>query len=184
MLYVDHQRSMRYHEREEAERQAAEERQQAFEQRRAEERVMTLKAEVARQAEMTGEPIDIASYDGPLPEVVDGHYTSVFPDRLLILPIAGINYRSGIKPYVGDFRGVLVPEPKNDYDPNAIMVKCEDGHHLGYVAESETAIVRRLVGEDFKRHRITGHIDQIEEDDGYDDKPRTYFSGHIYVAKP
>ena len=145
--------------------------------------------EVLRQAKLVGDKETEAdvlngNYDGRLPEeLLNGMYTSLY-NNLAILNIAGINYRGNLSAYVGDFNGVLVPEPKNDYDPNAIMIKCEDGKHLGYVPENLTDMVRDIAGEDFKRYRITGHIFE-REDDGImidDDKPRRYFTGYINIV--
>lgn len=137
--------------------------------------------EVLRQAKLVGDKEAVAdilngNYDGKLPEELsNGMWTSVF-DNLTILNIAGINYRGNLSAYVGDFNGVLVPEPKNDYDPNAIMIKCEDGKHLGYVPENLTNMVRDIVGEDFQRYRITGHIYEHEDED------HKYFTGHINLV--
>lgn len=137
--------------------------------------------EVLRQAKLVGDKeteADIlnGNYDGKLPEELsNGMWTSVF-ENLTILNIAGINYRGNLSAYVGDFNGVLVPEPKNDYDPNAIMIKCEDGKHLGYVPENLTDMVRDIIGADFQRYRITGHIYEYEDED------HKYFTGHINLV--
>lgn len=137
--------------------------------------------EVLRQAKLVGDKdteADIlnGNYDGKLPEgLSNGMWTSVF-DNLTILNIAGINYRGNLSAYVGDFNGVLVPEPKNDYDPNAIIIKCEDGKHLGYVPENLTDMVREIVGEDFQRYRITGRIYEHEDED------HKYFTGYINIV--
>ena len=94
--------------------------------------------EVLRQAKMVGDKeteddVLNGTYDGDMPEELsNGMYTSLF-SNLYIFNIAGINYRGNLSAYVGDFNGVLVPKPKNEYDPNAIMIKCEDGKHLGYI---------------------------------------------------
>jgi hypothetical protein len=156
-------------------------------------------AEVLRQAKLSGDEktIDLIlnhpdDYTEPMPQEWDnGYFSSIYPERLLIMNIAGINYRGSLKSYVGDFNGVLVPEPKNDYDPNAIMIKCEDGKHLGYVAENQTDDVRDFIGHsdsdnDTKwRYRITGHIDEREDDDDVDehDRPRKYYTGYINITK-
>lgn len=171
-LYNDHKRGIRLREQAEEEKRLQAQRERDI-----------LVEEVRNQATLIGDvetiaTIDAGKYDGELPETEYGHYTSVFPDKLMILPIAGINYRSGIKTYVGDFKGVIVPERKNDYDPNAIMIKCEDGHHLGYIPEDETDSVRHLIGEDFARHRIIGHIDEMQDDDD----GHKYFSGYVYIG--
>lgn len=146
--------------------------------------------EVLRQAKLVGDKeteADIlnGNYDGKLPEELsNGMWTSVF-ENLTILNIAGINYHGNLSTYVGDFNGVLVPEPKNDYDPNAIMIKCEDGKHLGYVPENLTDMVRDIIGADFQRYRITGRIFEHEDDSmviNENDKPRRYFTGYINLV--
>lgn len=188
MVYFDHQRSLRY--REKLEEEAI-----MHDEKRAKEiaRMNTLifVNEVKHQAALVGDQatidaVDSDTYDGPIPYEKHGRFTSIYPDRLMILSIAGINYRGNLSAYVGDFKGVLVPEPKNDYDPKAIKVVCEDGRHLGYVPELETDNVRNLigakVGDATWRHRITGTIEECEEDT-YDDKPRKFFVGEIYIAK-
>lgn len=142
--------------------------------------------EVLRQAKLVGDKeieTDVLNgiYDGKMPEELsNGMYTSVF-SNLYIFNVAGINYRGNLSAYVGDFNGVLVPEPKNDYDPNAIMIKCEDGKHLGYIPENLTDMVRDIIGEDFQRYRITDHIFEHEEDT-YGDKTRKYFTGYINLV--
>ena len=142
--------------------------------------------EVLRQAKLVGDKeieADVlnGTYNGTMPEELSsGMWTSIF-DNLYIFNIAGINYRGNLSAYVGDFNAVLVPEPKNDYDPNAIMIKCEDGKHLGYIPENLTDIVRDAIGADFQRYRITGHIFEHEEDT-YDDKSRKYFTGYINLV--
>ena len=145
--------------------------------------------EVLRQAKLVGDKDTEAdvlngNYDGRLPEELsNGMYTSLY-NNLTILNIAGINYRGNLSAYVGNFNGVLVPEPTNEYDENAIMIKCEDGKHLGYVPENMTDTVRDIAGEDFKRYRITGHIFEREDDSIMidDDKPRRYFTGYINIV--
>ena len=137
--------------------------------------------EVMHQAKLVGDKETEAdvlngTYDGKLPEELsNGMWTSVF-DNLTIINIAGINYRGNLSAYVGDFNGVLVPEPKNDYDQNAIMIKCEDGKHLGYIPENLTDMVREIAGQDFQRYRITGHIFENEDDE------RKYFTGYINLV--
>lgn len=117
-------------------------------------------------------------YVGAMPEIeYNGFgcnmFTSIY-DNLLIIPIAGAQYRGNLKRYVGEFNGVLVPEPKNQYDPNAIKIICEDGKHMGYVPEKMTAEVRRFTSEDFDRVRITGILK--EPDDGY-------YAGNVYLLE-
>ena len=117
----------------------------------------------------------------------DGARTSIYDD-LRILKIAGMNYRGNLSAYVGKFKGMLVPELKNEYDPFAIMVKVDDGKHVGYIKEDQTCMVRWLVGAEqplgeneptiFKPYRVEGFIDEREDEDG-----RKYYDGCVYVRK-
>ena len=80
--------------------------------------------------------------------------------------IAGINYRKGIKNYVGTFEGRLIPEPNNEYDPYAIRVEHSDGHHLGYIPSDETDYLRNLVDNKFPvicKGEITEETDYDEK---------------------
>ena len=150
-------------------------------------------AEVMKQAKMMGDTAtyDAAmklTYDGNLPEErEDGAWTSIYED-LRIFKIAGIKYRGNLSAYVGNFRGTLVPEPKNEYDPFAIMVKVEDGKHIGYIKEEQTGIVRWMVGAEqplgeneptkFKPYRVTGWIEEKEDGEG-----KKVYEGCVYVRK-
>ena len=150
-------------------------------------------AEVMKQAKMMGDTAtyDAAmklTYDGNLPEErEDGAWTSIYED-LRIFKIAGMKYRGNLSAYVGNFRGTLVPEPKNEYDPFAIMVKVEDGKHIGYIKEEQTGIVRWMVGAEhplgeneptkFKPYRVTGWIEEKEDGEG-----KKVYEGCVYVRK-
>lgn len=77
-----------------------------------------------------------------------GYHVSVWPkdyDQFNVVEfnIAGVTYREGIDKYIGEFVGVLVAEPDNPYDANAIMVLACDHHHVGYVPKDMTAEVRK-----------------------------------------
>ena len=165
----------------EEERERNESKQRDFDEMMRDLEQQTMLMEVYRQAKLVGDDETQAdvmngTYDGKLPQKLDnGMWTSVY-DNLTIINIAGINYRGNLSSYVGDFNGVLVPEPKNDYDPNAIMIKCEDGKHLGYIPENLTDMVREIVGSDFQRYRITGHIFDNE------DENHKYFTGYINLV--
>ena len=169
---------------EEREREQREQRQREKAKAQEEEtRRLLIITEVAKQAKLVGDEDAYqdairGAYRGELPKLIDDYYyTSVF-NQLIIFPISGINYRGNLSSYEGEFKGVLVPEPKNDYDPRAIMVKCEDGKHLGYVPEDLTSSVRRIAGEDFKRYRITGYITEREDYDS-----RKFYLGYVYLVK-
>ena len=117
-------------------------------------------------------------YDGELPlKRDDGGWLSIY-DNLRILKIAGINHRTGIDKYVGRCESALVPEPKNEYDPNAIKVVAEDGHCLGYISSYNTDFVRSLAGDQFPKY-CTAFIDShVDDYDGH-----TFFTGYVYIVK-
>ena len=122
--------------------------------------------------------INGGTYNGPLPERRDdGGWLSIF-DNLRILKIAGINYRSGIGKYVGRVECALVPEPDNEYDPNAIKVVAEDRHHLGYIPTEQTDFVRSLAANEFP-YRCTAFIEEHEDElDGH-----KFFIGFVYIKR-
>lgn len=143
--------------------------------------------EVLRQARLVGDKetenavLDM-EYTGVLPEEVGGRLTSVYPDKLLILGIAGINYAGDLENYVGKFEGVLVPEPENEFDPDAIKVLCADRKHLGYIPKESTRQVREFIGKEGNgwKHIITGVIKKCQDDEECD---RTFYSGTIYIVR-
>ena len=149
----------------------------------AHDRRLLLLAEVKRQAEEHNDQHTIQAvlnmtYDGPMPEQKpDGSYTSIYVTYLRY-NIAGINYRKRVKDYVGKFKGYIQPEPTNQYDPNAIAVYAEDGHHLGYIPESETYEVREL-GLPFP---VKAYC-EIEEEYDYDES-RRFLIGHVFIEIP
>ena len=122
--------------------------------------------------------INTGSYTGPLPDKrSDGGWLSIF-DNLRILKIAGINHRSGIGKYVGRVECALVPEPTNEFDPDAIKVVAEDSHHLGYIPSEQTDFVRSLTANEFPYH-CTAFID--EHEDELDD--HKFFTGFVYIKR-
>lgn len=150
--------------------------------------VDTLKRETAKieayiQAGIVGDQktidaINADTYNGPLPEKRDdGGWLSIY-DNLRILKIAGINHRQGINRYVGRVECALVPEPTNEFDPDAIKVVAEDSHHLGYIPSNQTDFVRSLTANEFP-YRCTAFIHEAEdEDDGH-----KFFVGHVYIKR-
>ena len=122
--------------------------------------------------------INDGTYTGPLPERRnDGGWTSIF-DELRILSVAGINHRDGIVRYTGRNTVALVPEPKNEFDPQAIKVVAEDGHHLGYIRRDQTDMVRSWARDEFPMY-CTCRIEQHEDDgDGH-----RFYTGFIYLLK-
>lgn len=92
--------------------------------------------------------------------------------------IAGINFRKNVKDYVGKFTGYVQSEPTNAYDPYAIAVYADDGHHLGYIPADDTHEVRDL-GLDFPI-AVWGEIEEC-----YDyERSRNYFQGLVYIDVP
>ena len=143
----------------------------------------TLRIEAFIQAGIVGDhltetAINDGTYTGPLPERLgDGGWLSIY-DNLRILKIAGINHRQGISRYVGRVECALVPEPDNEYDPDAIKVVAEDRHHLGYIPSGQTELVCWLAANEFP-YRCTAFIEEHEdEDDGH-----KFFTGHVYIKR-
>ena len=144
---------------------------------------MKLNIEVMIQSKAVGDTatydaVTNNTYDGPWPELrADGAYLSLY-DNLRILKIAGINYRQGINRYRGQCPCALVPEPNNEYDPDAIKVVAEDRHHLGYIPSDQTDFVRSLAGDQFP-YLCLAVIQEIEdEDDGH-----KFYDGRIYIKR-
>lgn len=140
-------------------------------------------AEVKRQAEARGDTAAVQAvldmtYDGSLPTMKpDGTFTDL-RSSILSYNIAGINFRKGLKDYVGEFIGYLKPEPKNKYDHDAIAIHHSDGKHLGYIPADYTDAVRGL----HLQFPIPVWGD-IEEDYDYDNN-RRYYRGIIYIEVP
>lgn len=144
---------------------------------------MSLIGEVKRQAEERGDKETVQeclnlTYDEQMPiRKPDGSYTSIY-NPLLDFTIAGINFRKGIKKYVGEFFGYIQPEPTNEYDPDAIAIYHSDGHHLGYIPADFTDYIRDL-GMPFPL-QVFGWIEEDYDEDDH----RHYFRGTIYIEIP
>ena len=128
--------------------------------------------------QFTIDAINAGSYNGPLPERrADGGWLSIY-DNLRILKIAGINHRQGISRYVGRVECALVPEPDNEYDPDAIKIVAEDRHHLGYIPSGQISLVCSLTANEFP-YRCTAFIEECDdEDDGH-----KFFTGFVYIRR-
>lgn len=127
---------------------------------------------------LTADSLSSGTYTGPLPERRDdGGWLSIY-DNLRILKIAGINHRQGISRYVGRVECALVPEPDNEYDPDAIKIVAEDRHHLGYIPSGQTDLVCSLTANEFP-YRCTAFIEECDdEDDGH-----KFFIGFVYIRR-
>lgn len=149
----------------------------------AETERMKLCVELMIQSEAVGDTathdaVMNGTYQGPWPEPrSDGGYLSIY-DNLRILKIAGINYRQGISRYTGRVMTALVPEPANEFDPNAIKIVAEDRHHLGYIPTDQTDMVRSMTGGQFP-YRCECHI--YEAEDEYDG--HKFFYGFVYIVR-
>lgn len=144
---------------------------------------MAQRAQALIQAELVGDhltetSINAGNYTGPLPERrADGGWLSIY-DNLRILKIAGINHRQGISRYVGRVACALVPEPDNEYDPDAIKIVAEDRHHLGYIPSGQTDFVCSLTANEFP-YRCTAFIEAHEDEiDGH-----KFFTGYVYIKR-
>lgn len=118
--------------------------------------------------------IDNGTYKELLDKRAAKREAVVAPDiDILQYSIAGINFRKGIRDYVGHSECYIKPQPSNRYDPNAIAVYSEDGHHLGYIPATDTYEVHDL----HLRFPAQAAID-IEE--CYDDyESRTFYVGTV-----
>lgn len=122
--------------------------------------------------------IEDGTYTGPWPERrSDGAWTSIFDD-MRILSIAGINHRQGIVRYKGRNMVALVPEQSNEFDPNAIKVVAEDGHHLGYIHRDQTDMVRSWAHNHFPHYCVAMVLEHDDEEDGH-----RFYTGYIYFNK-
>lgn len=143
----------------------------------------TRRIQAVIQAEIVGDMLTMDSikrndYHGPLPERRDdGGWLSIY-DNLRILKIAGINHRHGISRYVGRVECALVPEPENEFDPDAIKIVAEDRHHLGYIPSGQTEMVCWLTANEFP-YRCTAFIEACEDEtDGH-----KFFVGYVYIKR-
>ena len=148
-----------------------------------ETRIVAEKIQVMIQAGIVGDEATVkavndGTYDGPWPvKRADGGYLSLY-DTLRILKIAGINHRQKIAQYTGRTECALVPEPTNQFDPNAIKIVAEDSHHLGYIEAHQTDFVRSLALNSFP-YRCTCFIDEHEDEfDGH-----KFYTGFVYIKQ-
>ena len=62
--------------------------------------------------------------------------------------IAGVQFRTGLKEVGADLKAGmeldLVPEPENEYDPNAVAIHHE-GTHLGYVPKRFSSEITSII---------------------------------------
>jgi hypothetical protein len=140
------------------------------------------KSEALRQSEIMGDDkthsaILENTYQGPWPEHRGGDGWLSIYDDLRILNVAGMSFRQGINRYKGFIDAALVPEPKNEFDPNAIKVVAIDGHHLGYIPAGQTDFVRSLTGESFP-YRC-----KCEVIEGYNDDDEKTYHGFVYIKR-
>ena len=150
---------------------------------RADLGTMAQRAQALIQADLVGDhltetSINAGTYTGPLPERRDdGGWLSIY-DNLRILKIAGINHRQGISRYLGRVECALVPEPDNEYDPDAIKIVAEDRHHLGYIPSGQTDLVCSLTANEFP-YRCTAFIEECEDEDDV----HKFFVGFVYIRR-
>ena len=108
--------------------------------------ILQAQAEVAGDTS-TLEAIRTDTYKGTFPVFrPDGSYTH-YTSKVYEFNIAGMMYRDMKK--VSKCEGVadarLVPEPTNEFDPDAIKVIHESNTHVGYIPRDDTSMVRSLV---------------------------------------
>lgn len=141
-----------------------------------------VKAEAIRQAEIVGDEatkggILTNTYKGPWPERRGGDGWLSIYDNLRILNVAGMSFRQGMSRYKGFIDAAIVPEPKNEFDHNAIKIVAIDGHHIGYIPAEQTDFVRSLTANEFP-YRCK--CDVIE---GYNDDDEKTYHGFVYIKR-
>ena len=140
------------------------------------------KSEALRQSEIMGDnkthsAILENTYKGPWPERRGGDGWLSIYDDLRILNVAGMSFRQGMSRYKGFIDAALVPEPNNEFDPNAIKIVAIDRHHLGYIQADQTDFVRSLTGESFP-YRC-----KCEVIEGYNDGDEKTYHGFVYIRR-
>ena len=123
------------------------------------------------------------TYDGPLPDYNGAYWSQLYPN-IYHTKIAGINFSRGIKNLAGVyFDALLIPEPTNKYDSNAIkIIHATDRRKLGYIPADETDSVRRWVSNQFP-YPCRAHIDDFEDYDEETDKEVILLKGEINILK-
>lgn len=91
--------------------------------------------------------------------------------------IAGVNYRCTLKD-VGSFIGMLVPEPNNPHDPNAVAVVNQNGKRLGYVGKSNLSELYQ-----WSKGRVCPCVGYITSDYDYREN-KNYLIGHCTAIYP
>ena len=131
----------------------------------------------------THNAIVAGTYDGPLPDY-DGAYWSQLYPNIYHTRIAGINFARGIKNLAGVyFDALLIPEPTNKYDRNAIkIIHAQDRRKLGYIPAEETDAVRRWVSNQFP-YPCRAHIEDFEDFDEEKEKEVIRLKGEINIIK-
>ena len=124
------------------------------------------------------------TYTGPLPDYDGFYWSNIYPD-LYHTKIAGINFRRGIRNLAGMyFDALLVAEPKNKFDPNAIkIIHAEDHRHLGYIPADETDSVRAWINNTLP-YPCRAYIDEFEEYDENRERDVTRLYGTINIKRP
>jgi len=144
--------------------------------------------EVLRQAEEsfdshTAALILTRTYSGALPEHIAGNlWTDLYPD-IFRTTVAGINFRKGLNHFSGlTFDALLIAEPTNKYDPNAIkIVEPTSDTQLGYIPADKTEALRDFLSGNLP-HRCRVRINDARDldDSGHE---RTYLYGHVVVTR-
>ena len=139
-------------------------------------------AELSRQAKEYGDmdtyrAINEMRYEGELPKKLpDGSWEDVYANRLRF-KIAGINYREGIGDLVGKSKGYVIPDPQNEFDPNALKIVTVGNVHVGFIPKDKTEDFRQFVMNKFPAD-VTIYISRFEDGD-----EEERFSGTVFVEK-
>lgn len=122
--------------------------------------------------EQTYKDVCDCKFEGELPNKNEnGSWTTPY-QQILIMSVAGINYRSNIDKCIGIGTVRLVPDPKNEFDPKAIKVIHESGIHVGYIPSDRTDEVSRLT-PCYAQCDISEHTDKIDD--------HHFYVGWLYI---
>ena len=81
--------------------------------------------------------------------------------------IAGITHGECIDDHLGEFVAILVPDPTNPYDANAIKIMTDNGHRVGYVPRDTTATIREFTTLPYQCYCFIGNNNGVYFSDCY-----------------
>ncbi len=116
-------------------------------------------------------PPELRGVDVPIPQLLDGtvglQVAGTASYQATLLAVAGVKQDQGVSI---DGMVILVPQPTNPYDPNAVAVVVDDGGLIGYLPRDVAGRCARWMaqtGPCIVRARIVGGWDDTEGDEGH-----------------